>query len=95
MLIKTGILGLQQWRINNDITSRSSNDMNQVHAIRDGLDTASYDLNQVLKDQGGQINLVVDLNLVHEPVINLVHCSMLRPYGLKEMRHKQMQEAIM
>ena len=68
--------------------------MSQVHAIRDGLNATSYDLNQVLKDQGGQINLVVGLNLVHELVINLVHCSMLQSYGQKEMRHKQMQEPV-
>ena len=61
MLIKTGILGLQQWRINNDIISCSPNDMTQVHAIHDGFNDASYNLNQVLKDQGMPINLFVGL----------------------------------
>ena len=68
--------------------------MTQVHAIQDGLNVALYDLVQVLKDQGGQINLVVGLKLVHELVINLAHRSMLRPYGLEEMRHKQIHEPI-
>ena len=31
---------------------------------------------------------------MHELVINLAHHSMLRPYRLEEMRHKQIQEPI-
>ena len=64
--------------------------MTQVHAIRDFLDIASYNLDQVLKNEGKQIALVASLKLVHEPVINLAHRSMLRPYGLEEVRYKQM-----
>ena len=51
--------------------------MTQVNAIQDGLNVASYDLNQVLKDQGRQTDLAIDMNLVLELVINLVYRSML------------------
>ena len=69
--------------------------MAQVHAIRDGLDTASNDLDHVLEDQDGQVNLVFGLDVVHEPVVNLVHCGVLQPIGSKEMRYEQMHEPIM
>ena len=58
--------------------------MAQVHAIRDGLDTTLNDLDQLLKNQGRQVNLVIGLNLAHESIVNLVHCGVLRPYRSKK-----------
>ena len=48
-----------------------------MHAIWDGLDTISNNFDQVLKDQGGQVNLVVGLDMVHEPIVDLAHCGMI------------------
>ena len=64
--------------------SRLFNDMDQMHAIQDGLDTASNDLNHVLEDPSGQINLVASVDIVDELVVNLAHLGMLRPYGSKK-----------
>ena len=61
-----------------------TDDTGQVHAIRDGLDTAPNYFDQVLKDQGGQVNLVVILDMVHKLVVNLVHHSVLHPMDRKK-----------
>ena len=81
MLVKRSILGPLEWWIHYDVASLLSNDVTDVHAIRDGLNAAPDHLNQVLENQSWQIDLVACLDLVHEPVVNLVHRSMLRPYG--------------
>ena len=52
MLFKRSIFRLQQWRVNIDIASHFFDDMAKMHAMRDGLDIAPNDLNQVLEDQG-------------------------------------------
>ena len=48
-----------------------------MHAIWDGLDVALYDLNQVLKDQGGQVDLIASLEMVHDLIVNMAHHGML------------------
>ena len=65
-----------------------------MHAIQDGLDAALDNLDQVLKNEDGQVDLIFGLNLVHEQVINLAHCSLLRPCGSEKLRDKQMQEPL-
>ena len=55
-----------------------------MHAIQDGFDTALNDLDQVLEDQGRQVDLVVGLDMVYEPVVNLAHRGVLRPYEPKK-----------
>ena len=52
MLIEGCVLRLLERWVNIDITSRFSNDVTQMHAIRDGPDPTPNDLDQVLKDQG-------------------------------------------
>ena len=59
VLVKQAVLGLLEWKINLEIASLFLDEITQVHAIRDGLDAASDHHNQVLKNQGRQVNLVV------------------------------------
>ena len=50
MLVKGSVFGLLEQRINFDIASLPPSEITQVHTIRDGLDVASDDLNQVLEN---------------------------------------------
>ena len=68
--------------------------MAQMHAIQNYLNTTLNNLDQVLEDQGRQINRVASLNIVHKPVVNLVYCGMHRLYGPKKMRYEQMQKPV-
>ena len=52
MLIKGCVLVILEWRINLDITSHLLDEIAQMHAVGDGLDTTFDNLNQVLEDQG-------------------------------------------
>ena len=85
MLIKGSVVGpLERW-IHYDIVSRLPNDVVDVHDVHDGLHTTLDYLDQVLKDQSRQVDLVVCLDLMHEPIVDLAYSSMLRPYGLEKV----------
>ena len=89
MLIKRCILGpLERW-IHRNIASCLFDDVANVHTIRDSLDVAPDHLDQVLENQGRQIDLVACLDLIHKPLVNLAYRSMFRPYGSEKMRYEQ------
>ena len=77
MLIKRCVLRQLERRINLDIAPLPSDEIAQVHGIRDGLDASSNNLNQVLKDQGEQVDLVASLEMVHDLIVNMAHHGML------------------
>ena len=59
--------------------------MTNMHVIQDGLDANPNHFDQILKNQCRQIDLVTYLDLMYEPVVNLVNSSVLRPYGSEEV----------
>ena len=69
---------------NLDIASHLSDEIAQVHVVGGGLDNAPDNLNQVLKDQGGQVDLVVSLEMVHEPIVSMAHVVCFNPVGQKK-----------
>ena len=68
-------------KVDLNIISPPTNEIAQMHTIGDDLDISLNDLNQVPKDQGGQVDLVACLEVVHEPIVGVSHCGMFRPYG--------------
>ena len=60
-----------------------------MHVVQDGLDVASNELDQVLKDQSKQVDLVTGLDMVHKLVVNLAYRGVLLAFGSEAMRYKE------